>query len=78
MQALSAKIENFQQVGHCFHSYQLLHIFFVKSCQKANARAKFTSQNLMTGQKLPPETHDARSRISVPIFIRESPPSCKN
>ena len=23
----SAKLENFQQVGHFFHSYQILHIF---------------------------------------------------
>ena len=39
---MSAKIENFQQVGDFF---TLLHIFFVKNCK-----------NLMPGQNLPPKT----------------------
>ena len=66
-----AKIGIFWQVGHFFHSYQILHIF-VKNCQKRNAREKFTSQNLMPGQKLTPEIPNARVCLSVPIFIRES------
>ena len=35
----SAKIENFQQVGHFFHSFINYYTFFVKNCQKPNARA---------------------------------------
>ena len=65
----SAKIENFQEVGHFF---TLLHIFCQK-LKKPNARAKFTSQNLMPWQKLTPEIPNARARTFVPTFIRESP-----
>ena len=35
---------------------------------------KFTSQNLMPGQKLIPEMNNALAHTSVPTFIRESPP----
>ena len=42
----SAKIGNFQHIGHFFIKYFTL---FVKNCQKPNAWAKFTSQNLMPG-----------------------------
>ena len=45
-----------------------------KFSKKPNARAKFTSQNLMPGQKLTPEIPNARARTSVPTVIRESLP----
>ena len=64
-----AKIGNFQQVGHF---YQILH-FFVKNYQKPYARAKFTSQNLMPGQKLTPEIPNAQACTSVRTFIWEFP-----
>ena len=41
----SAKLENFQQVGHFFHSYQILHIFGQK-----------LPKNLMPEQNLPHRT----------------------
>ena len=59
----SAKIENFQQVGHFFHSFINYYTFSVKNCQKPNAWAKFTSQK-----------PNALACTSVPTFIRESPP----
>ena len=50
----SAKIGNFQQVGHIFHSFNEYYtFFFIKNCQKPNAREKFTSQNLMPGKIWP-------------------------
>ena len=64
----------FQQVGHCFTLSSNIAHFFVKNCQKPNARAKFNSQNLMPGQKLTPKIPNAQDRTSVPTFIRESPP----
>ena len=57
-----------------FHSFIKYYTFFVKNCQKPNARTKFISQNLMPGQKLTPEIPNGRARTSVSAFIRESPP----
>ena len=70
----SAKLENFQQVGHFLTLLSNITHFFVKNCQKPNAWAKFTSQNLMPGQKLTPEIPNAQACTSIPTFIRELPP----
>ena len=68
------KVPKFQQVGHFFTLLSIITHFLVKNSQKPNARAKFTSQNLMPGQKLTPEIPNVRARTSLPTFIRESPP----
>ena len=60
-----------------FFTLTKYYTFFVKNCQKPNARAKFTSQNLMPGQKLTPEIPNVRAGTSVPTFIRESPPGTR-
>ena len=60
----------FHQVGHFFIKY---YTFFIKNCQKPNAWAKFTSQNVMPGQKLTPKIPNARAHTSIPTFITESP-----
>ena len=70
----SAKIGIFQQVGHFFTLLSNIAHYLVKNCQNPDARAKFTSQNLMTGQKLTPKIPNAQARTSVPTFIRKSPP----
>ena len=57
--------------------HQILEIFLVKNCQKPNAFAKFTSQNLMPGQKLTPAKPNSQTRTSVPTFIRGYPPEFK-
>ena len=72
-QLQSAKLENFQQVSHFLHSFIKYYTFLVKNCQKPDAWAIFTSQNLMPRQKLTPEIPNAWARTSVPTFIRESP-----
>ena len=48
------KIGNIQKVGNFFHSFIKYYTFLVKYCQKPNAWAKFTSQNLMPEQKVTP------------------------
>ena len=69
------KLEFFIKLRSLFSLvYQLLHIFCQK-LPKPNARAKFTSLNLMPGQKLTPKIPNARARTSVPTFVRESPPA---
>ena len=70
----SAKIGIFQQVGHFFTLLSNIAHYLVKNCQNPDARAKFTSQNLMPGQKLTPKIPNAQARTSVPTFIRKSPP----
>ena len=65
----SAKLENFQQVGHFLTLLSNITHFLVKNCQKPNAWAKFTSQNLMPGQKLTPEIPNAQACTSIPTFI---------
>ena len=59
-------LKNFQQVGYFFHSFIKSYTFLVKNCQKPNARAKFTSQNLMPGlgQKLTPEIPNAWATVT--------------
>ena len=47
------------------------YVALLKNCEKHNARAKFTFQNLMLGQKLTPKIPNALARTSVSTFIRE-------
>ena len=51
----------------------MLHIF-VKNRQKSNAQAKFTSENLMPGQKLTAEKPNAQENPYPPLLESASSP----